>query len=808
MTQSYPVLPLRDIVVFPHMIVPLFVGRDKSVAALEAAMNADKEIFLVAQLDPAEDDPARADLYDLGVTATVLQLLKLPDGTVRVLVEGKLRARLETLAEDGPFLTAAVELLEGEQGAEELDAADVKMSNELAALMRSVVDQFENYAKLNRKLPAETAVQLNEIEDASRLADAVAANISVKVSDKQALLVERDAGRRLEMVFGFMEGELGVLQVEKKIKSRVKRQMEKTQREYYLNEQLKAIQRELGNEGEDGEGDEIAELTQKIATLKLSKEARTKATGELKKLKSMAPMSAEATVIRNYLDVLLGLPWGKKSKVKKDIAAAQAVLDEDHYALEKVKDRIVEYLAVQARTSKLKGPILCLVGPPGVGKTSLGKSIAKACGREFIRQSLGGVRDEAEIRGHRRTYIGSLPGKIVTNLKKAGTSNPLFLLDEIDTLGQDFRGDPASALLEVLDPEQNAKFQDHYLEVDYDLSDVMFVCTANSLNLPQALLDRMEIIRLEGYTEDEKVEIAQRHLLDKQIEAHGLKKGEFELTAEGLRALIQFYTREAGVRTLEREIARLARKALRQILEGKTTSVTITPDNLSEYAGVKKFRHELGEEENQIGAVTGLAWTEVGGELLTIESVTVPGKGAAKVTGKLGDVMKESIDTALSFVKARAPSYGIKPSLFNRKDIHIHLPEGAVPKDGPSAGIGMVTAIVSTLTGVAVRREIAMTGEVTLRGRVLPIGGLKEKLLAALRGGIKTVLIPFDNEKDLVEIPANILNGLTIVPVKHVDEVLKLALTEPLTAIDWTDADELAALPPAGVTPAGGELHH
>ncbi|KQS01458.1 DNA-binding protein [Sphingomonas sp. Leaf357] len=808
MTQSYPVLPLRDIVVFPHMIVPLFVGRDKSVAALEAAMNADKEIFLVAQLDPAEDDPARDDLYDLGVTATVLQLLKLPDGTVRVLVEGKKRARLDALVEDGAFLTASVELLEGEDGAEDLDAANEKMSNEIAALMRSVVDQFENYAKLNRKLPAETAVQLNEIEDASRLADAVAANISVKVADKQALLVEMDAGRRLEMVFGFMEGELGVLQVEKKIKSRVKRQMEKTQREYYLNEQLKAIQRELGNEGEEGEGDEIAELTQKIAALKLSKEARGKATGELKKLKTMAPMSAEATVIRNYLDVLLGLPWGKKSKVKKDIAAAQAVLDQDHYALEKVKDRIVEYLAVQARTNKLKGPILCLVGPPGVGKTSLGKSIAKATGREFIRQSLGGVRDEAEIRGHRRTYIGSLPGKIVTNLKKAGTSNPLFLLDEIDKLGQDFRGDPASALLEVLDPEQNAKFQDHYLEVDYDLSDVMFVCTANSLNLPQALLDRMEIIRLEGYTEDEKVEIAQRHLLEKQIEAHGLKKGEFELTTEGLRALIQFYTREAGVRTLEREIARLARKALRQILEGKTKSVTITPDNLSEFAGVKKFRHELGEEENQIGAVTGLAWTEVGGELLTIESVTVPGKGAAKVTGKLGDVMKESIDTALSFVKARAPSYGIKPSLFNRKDIHIHLPEGAVPKDGPSAGIGMVTAIVSTLTGVAVRREIAMTGEVTLRGRVLPIGGLKEKLLAALRGGIKTVLIPFDNEKDLAEIPANILNGLKIVPVKHVDEVLKLALTEPLTAIDWTDADELAALPPPGVTPAGGELHH
>ena len=808
MTQSYPVLPLRDIVVFPHMIVPLFVGRDKSVAALEAAMNADKEIFLVAQLDPAEDDPARNDLYDLGVTATVLQLLKLPDGTVRVLVEGKRRARLDTLVEDGPFLTASVEILEAEDGAEDLEAADAAVSNEVAALMRSVVDQFENYAKLNRKLPAETAVQLNEIEDASRLADAVAANISVKVAEKQSLLTEMDVARRLEMVFAFMEGELGVLQVEKKIKSRVKRQMEKTQREYYLNEQLKAIQRELGNESEEGEGDEVAELTQKIATLKLSKEARSKATGELKKLKTMAPMSAEATVIRNYLDVLLGLPWGKKSKVKKDIAAAQAILDQDHYALEKVKDRIVEYLAVQARTSKLKGPILCLVGPPGVGKTSLGKSIAKACGREFIRQSLGGVRDEAEIRGHRRTYIGSLPGKIVTNLKKAGTSNPLFLLDEIDKLGQDFRGDPASALLEVLDPEQNSKFQDHYLEVDYDLSDVMFVCTANSLNLPQALLDRMEIIRLEGYTEDEKVEIAERHLFAKQIEAHGLKRGEFELTSEGLRALIQFYTREAGVRTLEREIAKLARKALRQILEGKTKSVTITPDNLSEFAGVKKFRHELGEEENQIGAVTGLAWTEVGGELLTIESVTVPGKGHAKVTGKLGDVMKESIDTALSFVKARAPSYGIKPSLFNRKDIHIHLPEGAVPKDGPSAGIGMVTAIVSTLTGVAVRREIAMTGEVTLRGRVLPIGGLKEKLLAALRGGIKTVLIPSENEKDLAEIPSNILNGLNIVPVKHVDEVLKLALTETLTAIDWTDADELAALPPPGVAPAGGAMHH
>jgi len=604
-----------------------------------------------------------------------------------------------------------------------------------------------------------------------------------------------------------MEGELGVLQVEKKIKSRVKRQMEKTQREYYLNEQLKAIQRELGNEADEGDGDEIAELTQKIATLKLSKEARTKATAELKKLKTMAPMSAEATVVRNYLDVLLGLPWGKKSKLKKDIAAAQAVLDEDHYALEKVKDRIIEYLAVQARTNKLKGPILCLVGPPGVGKTSLGKSIAKATGREFIRQSLGGVRDEAEIRGHRRTYIGSLPGKIVSNLKKAGTSNPLFLLDEIDKLGQDFRGDPASALLEVLDPEQNSKFNDHYLEIDIDLSDVMFVTTANTLNLPQPLLDRMEIIRLEGYTEDEKVEIAERHLIAKQVEAHGLKEGEFTLTHEGLRALIQRYTREAGVRTLEREIAKLARKALRQILEGKAKTVTITPDNLHEFAGVLKYRHGLSEKEHQIGAVTGLAWTEVGGELLTIESVTVQGKGLVKTTGKLGDVMKESVQAAMSFVQARAPSYGIKPSLFARKDIHVHLPEGAVPKDGPSAGIGLVTSIVSTMTGVPVRREVAMTGEVTLRGRVLPIGGLKEKLLAALRGGIETVLIPKDNEKDLVEIPANIRQGLKIIPVEHVDEVLRLALTEPLEAIDWTEADELAAQPPANIAQAG-ELPH
>jgi ATP-dependent Lon protease len=653
-------------------------------------------------------------------------------------------------------------------------------------------------------LPPETGIQLAEIEDPSALADAVASNLSVKVSDKQALLGELNPSRRLEMVFAFMEGELGVLQVEKKIRSRVKRQMEKTQREYYLNEQLKAIQRELGNESDEG-GDELQELADKIRKTRLSKEARTRANAELKKLKAMAPMSAEATVARNYLDVLLGLPWGKKSRLKKDIAEAQRVLDEDHYGLEKVKDRIVEYLAVQARTNKLKGPILCLVGPPGVGKTSLGRSIARATGREFARQSLGGVRDEAEIRGHRRTYIGSLPGKIISNLKKAGTSNPLFLLDEIDKLGQDFRGDPSSALLEVLDPEQNSRFQDHYLELDYDLSDVMFVTTANSLDMPQPLLDRMEIIRLEGYTEDEKVEIAKRHLIPKQVEAHGLKPEELVFTDAGLRGIIRHYTREAGVRTLERELAKVARKSLRQILEGKLEAVELTADNLDDFLGVRRFRFGVGEEEDQIGAVTGLAWTEVGGELLTIEAVTVPGKGQIKTTGKLGEVMQESIQAAMSFVKARAPAYGVKPSIFARKDIHVHLPEGAVPKDGPSAGIGMVTAMISTLTGIAVRRDIAMTGEVTLRGRVLPIGGLKEKLLAALRGGIRTVLIPAENEKDLAELPKTLKEGLEIVPVSHVDEVLARALVEPLQAIEWSDSDEHAPEPPVHGTGTAGE---
>ena len=794
MTRFLPILPLRDIVVFPHRIVPLFVGREKSVAALEAAMAADKELFLVAQLDPGEDDPDRDDLYDLGVVATAMQLLKLPDGTVRVLVEGVKRARLVNLLPREGYTVAEIEDVDEEPIAEA----------EAQALMRSVLDQFENYAKLNKRLPPETGIQLAEIEEPSALADAVASNLSVKVSDKQALLGELNPSRRLEMVFAFMEGELGVLQVEKKIRSRVKRQMEKTQREYYLNEQLKAIQRELGNESEEG-GDELQELSDKIRKTRLSKEARNRANAELKKLKAMAPMSAEATVARNYLDVLLGLPWGKKSRLKKDIAEAQQVLDEDHYGLEKVKDRIVEYLAVQARTNKLKGPILCLVGPPGVGKTSLGRSIARATGREFVRQSLGGVRDEAEIRGHRRTYIGSLPGKIISNIKKAGTSNPLFLLDEIDKLGQDFRGDPSSALLEVLDPEQNNRFQDHYLELDYDLSDVMFVTTANSLDMPQPLLDRMEIIRLEGYTEDEKVEIAKRHLIPKQLEAHGLKEGELTFTDAGLRGMIRHYTREAGVRTLERELAKVARKTLRQILEGKVTAVELTPDSLGDFLGVRKFRYGMGEEEDQIGAVTGLAWTEVGGELLTIEAVTVPGKGQIKTTGKLGEVMQESIQAAMSFVKARAPAYGVKPSIFARKDIHVHLPEGAVPKDGPSAGIGMVTAMISTLTGVPVRRDVAMTGEVTLRGRVLPIGGLKEKLLAALRGGIRTVLIPAENEKDLTELPPTLREGLEIIPVEHVDEVLARALIEPLEAIEWSDADEHAPEPPVHPSGAPGE---
>ncbi len=790
-TQTRPVLPLRDIVVFPQMIVPLFVGREKSVQALEAAMQADKTIFLLSQKNPADEDPAADALYDVGTLAVVLQLLKLPDGTVKVLVEGQQRARRLSLGEAEGHLVAEVEPL-----------ADIEPEGpELEALVRSARREFDTYVKTAKRTSPEVALQIGQIEEPGRFADSVAANLNLKIADKQALLAELNVARRLEMVFAFMEGEMGLLQVERKIKSRVKRQMEKTQREYYLNEQLKAIQRELGD-GEDG-SDEAAEYEARIKKTKLSKEARDKAMAEVKKLRSMSPMSAEATVVRNWLDVLLSLPWGKLSKVRRDILEAEAVLEADHYGLEKVKERILEYLAVQARTNKLKGPILCLVGPPGVGKTSLGRSIAKATGREFIRQSLGGVRDEAEIRGHRRTYIGALPGKIIQNLRKAGSSNPLFLLDEIDKLGQDFRGDPASALLEVLDPEQNAKFNDHYLEVDFDLSNVMFVTTSNSYNMPPALLDRMEIIQLSGYTEDEKVEIARRHLIPKQVESHGLKEGEFAIEDAALRDLIRYYTREAGVRTLERELARLARKSLRKILEKKSEAIVITSDNLSDYSGVRKYRFGMSESEDQIGMVTGLAWTSVGGDLLTIESVTVPGKGVIQTTGKLGDVMKESITAAFSFVKARSAAYGIAPTVFTKKDVHVHVPEGATPKDGPSAGIAMVTSIVSTLTGIPVKRDVAMTGEVTLRGRVLPIGGLKEKLLAALRGGISTVLIPAENEKDLAEIPENVKQGLQIIPVAHVDEVLKVAFARPVEPIEWTETDEKAAAPtpPVPTTP-------
>ncbi len=777
----FPVLPLRDIVVFPHMIVPLFVGRDKSVAALEAAMENDKEIYLLAQLDPACDDPDEDDLYTVGVIAEVVQMLKLPDGTVRVLVEGRERARLESLRLDGDRIVASVEELETVSAG----------GTEVAAMMRQVIEQFGEYAKLDKKLTDDAGQDLAEIDDASLLADAVGANLNTKVSDKQALLSETDPMKRLEMVFSFMEAELGVLQVEKKIRGRVKRQMEKTQREYYLNEQLKAIQNELGGEGEDG--DELAELQEKIDSLELTKEARDKAQSELKKLKSMQPMSAEATVIRNYLDVLLGLPWGEKSELKQDIGEAQEVLDADHYGLAKVKDRIIEYLAVQARTNKLKGPILCLVGPPGVGKTSLGKSIAKATGREFVRQSLGGVRDEAEIRGHRRTYIGSMPGKVIQSMKKAKKSNPLFLLDEIDKMGMDFRGDPSSALLEVLDPEQNSTFMDHYLEVEYDLSDVMFITTANTLNIPPALMDRMEIIRIAGYTEDEKVEIARRHLLPKAIRDHALQEGEFAITDEALREVIRTYTREAGVRNLERELMTVARKAVTEILRTDKTVIEVTPENLDDFLGVPRYRFGQIDGEDQVGVVTGLAWTEVGGELLTIEGVMMPGKGKMTVTGNLRDVMKESISAAASYVRSRAIDFGIKPPLFDKRDIHVHVPEGATPKDGPSAGIAMATAIVSVLTGVPVRKDVAMTGEITLRGRVLPIGGLKEKMLAALRGGIKTVLIPEDNVKDLADIPENVKSEMEIIPVSRIGQVLEHALTAKLEPIEWTEEVESVA---------------
>ncbi len=784
----YPVLPLRDIVVFPHMIVPLFVGREKSVRALEDVMREDKQILLVTQKNASQDDPKPDEIFEIGTIGTVLQLLKLPDGTVKVLVEGGQRARIARFTENESFFQAEAEPIPD----------DAASPQELEALGRAAVSQFEQYIKLNKKIPPEVLVSVNQIDEPGKLADTIASHLSLKIPEKQELLETPSIGERLERVYGFMEGEIGVLQVEKRIRSRVKRQMEKTQREYYLNEQLKAIQKELG-EGEDGR-DELQELEDRLAKTKFTKEARDKALAELRKLRNMSPMSAEATVVRNYLDWMVSIPWKKRSKIKKDVTLAEQVLNEDHYGLEKVKERILEYLAVQQRMTKVKGPILCLVGPPGVGKTSLGRSIARSTGRNFVRMSLGGVRDEAEIRGHRRTYIGSMPGKVIQSMKKAKTSNPLFLLDEVDKLGADYRGDPSSALLEVLDPEQNSTFNDHYLEVDYDLSDVMFICTANSLHLPQPLLDRMEVIRIPGYTEDEKIEIAKRHLISKQLKANGLKKGEWSISDEGLRDLIRYYTREAGVRNLEREIANLTRKAVKEILtsKGEVTSVNVSPDNLADYAGVRKYRYGESELEDMIGVTTGLAWTEVGGELLTIEAVTVPGRGRAVTTGKLGDVMKESVQAAESFVKSRSIEYGIKPTVFAKKDIHVHIPEGATPKDGPSAGVAMVTSIVSVLTGVAVRKDVAMTGEVTLRGRVLPIGGLKEKLLAALRGGLKTVLIPKDNEKDLAEIPDNVKSGLEIIPVASVDEVLKAALVRHLEPIEWVDPADIEPVTAVG----------
>jgi ATP-dependent Lon protease len=770
-TTIYPVLPLRDIVVFPHMIVPLFVGREKSIHALEEVMKEDKQILLVTQRNASQDDPGPDDIYRVGTVSSVLQLLKLPDGTVKVLVEGTSRAEITDFIDNPRFVQVNATALE--------DRATEH--REVEALARAVVTQFEQYVKLNKKVPPEVLVSLSQIDDPDKLADTVSAHLSLKIADKQDLLETSSLTERLERLYGFMEGEISVLQVEKRIRSRVKRQMEKTQREYYLNEQMKAIQKELG-ELEDGK-DEASELEERIKKTRFSKEGRDKALAELKKLRTMSPMSAEATVVRNYLDWMLSIPWKKRSKVKKDIKLAQQILDADHYGLAKVKERIIEYLAVQQRVDKMKGPILCLVGPPGVGKTSLGKSLARATGRNFIRFSLGGVRDEAEIRGHRRTYIGSLPGKIIQSMKKAKTSNPLFMLDEIDKMGSDFRGDPSSALLEVLDPEQNANFNDHYLEVDYDLSDVMFVCTANTLRMPQPLLDRMEIIRLAGYTEDEKVEIAKSHLIGKQRKQHGLSEAEWAINDEALLDLIRYFTREAGVRNLERELANLARKSVKEIVGGEKKQVRITRRNLDRYAGVRKYRYGEAEMDDLVGVTTGLAWTEVGGELLTIESVLVPGKGKMTITGKLGDVMQESVQAAKSYVRSRSRRLGIEPDLFESTDIHIHVPEGATPKDGPSAGVAMVTSIVSVLTKIPVKASVAMTGEVTLRGRVLPIGGLKEKLLAALRGGIKTVLIPKENEKDLVEIPDNVKKGLQIIPVANADEVLQVALAslpEPL----------------------------
>ncbi|MCV0413567.1 MAG: endopeptidase La [Brevundimonas sp.] len=796
-TKILPVLPLRDIVVFPHMVVPLFVGREKSVKALDEIMKGEKQILLATQKNSVDDDPSPDAIYPTGVLASVLQLLKLPDGTVKVLVEGKGRARLTRFTDRTDYFEAEAEEIADEPG-------DTAQSE---AMLRAVVEQFENYVKLNKKVPPEALSSIPQIADASKLADSVAAHLSVKISDKQGLLETIEVPKRLEKVYGLMEGEISVLQVEKKIRSRVKRQMEKTQREYYLNEQMKAIQRELGET--DDARDEIMDLEKRIRKTRLSKEARAKAEAEVKKLRNMSPMSAESTVVRNYLDWLLSVPWGKAKQKPIDLQKAEDILEEDHFGLEKVKERIIEYLAVQARTGSLKGPILCLVGPPGVGKTSLAKSIAKATGREYVRMSLGGVRDESEIRGHRRTYIGSMPGKIIQSMKKAKTTNAFVLLDEIDKLGADWRGDPSSALLEVLDPAQNSTFGDHYLEVDYDLSQVMFVTTANSLNMPQPLMDRMEIIRVSGYTEDEKVEIAKRHVLPKQLQDHGLKAGELVVPDETIRDLIRYYTREAGVRSLERALGGLARKAVREMAKTRAVSITVDAEKLAEYAGVKKFRYGETDEEDQVGIVTGLAWTEFGGDILTIEAIKMPGRGRMTVTGNLKEVMKESISAAASYVRARSLAFGVKPPVFEKTDIHVHVPDGATPKDGPSAGVAMTVAMVSVLTGVPIRKDIAMTGEITLRGRVTAIGGLKEKLLAALRSGVKTVLIPQENEKDLADVPDNVKSALEIVPISTADEALKWALTGSLTPVEWDEAAEpLPAPAPATTDPATVSVSH
>jgi ATP-dependent Lon protease len=790
--NALPLLPLRDVVVFPHMVIPLFVGRPKSIKALDMAMEAGKHILLVAQKQAAKDDPAAEDLNEIGTIATVLQMLKLPDGTVKVLVEGTQRARIDTVEDRGEYLVARAQPM----------AADPGSANEVEAMRRALLAQFDQYVKLNKKIPPEILTSMSGIDEGGRLADAIAAHLPLKLEQKQHILEMGEVGKRLEHLLGVLEGEVDILQVEKRIRGRVKRQMEKSQREYYLNEQVKAIQKELG---EGDENADLDEMEKKIKAARMSKEAEAKVMGELKKLKMMSPMSAEATVVRNYIDTLLALPWRKKSKISKDLAHAVKILDADHYGLEKVKERIVEYLAVQQRVDKLKAPILCLVGPPGVGKTSLGQSVAKATGRKFVRMSLGGVRDEAEIRGHRRTYIGSMPGKILQNMTKVGVRNPLFLLDEVDKMGQDFRGDPSSALLEVLDPEQNDTFVDHYIEVEYDLSDVMFVATANSMNIPAPLLDRMEVIRLSGYTEDEKIAIAKQYLMPKQMKANGIKPDELHVAESALRDIVRYYTREAGVRSLERDISKICRKVVKTLLlkqsEGKARTakgpVDVNSKNLDKYLGVRRFTYGIAEKKNQVGQVTGLAWTEVGGDLLTIEAVALPGKGKTTTTGKLGDVMNESIAAALSVVRHRSKALGIASDFYTKTDLHIHLPEGATPKDGPSAGGAIVTAIVSILTGIPVRCDVAMTGEITLRGEVLPIGGLKEKLLAAGRGGIKTVLIPEENVKDLAEIPDEIKNRLDIHPVRWIEQVLEQALERhPVPLSDDKDKGDVPAVPP------------